>query len=56
MEKQSGRKFLAQEKPVDEELLNNIQMQNMLDAPDLAHLHQALFDKAFEKAFIFPLY
>lgn len=32
-------------KPVDDELHHNIQMHNMLDAPDLAQLHQAVEDR-----------
>lgn len=45
VEKQSGRKYLAQVKPIDDELHNNIQMHYMLDSPELAQLHQAVDDR-----------
>ncbi|KAL3121107.1 hypothetical protein niasHT_005367 [Heterodera trifolii] len=46
IEKSTGRRFLAQRKPMDEELDREIQMHNMLrNSPDLAQLHQVVADE-----------
>jgi hypothetical protein len=45
IERATGRRFLAQRKPLDDELDREIQMHNVLRAsPDLAQLHQVLED------------
>jgi hypothetical protein len=45
IERSTGRRFLAQRKPLDDELERDIQMHNVLRAsPDLAQLHQVIED------------
>uniref|UniRef100_A0A915LS68 Uncharacterized protein n=1 Tax=Meloidogyne javanica TaxID=6303 RepID=A0A915LS68_MELJA len=45
VERSTGRRFLAQRKPLDEELERDIQMHNVLrESPDLAQLHQVLVE------------
>uniref|UniRef100_A0A914I2N6 Uncharacterized protein n=1 Tax=Globodera rostochiensis TaxID=31243 RepID=A0A914I2N6_GLORO len=46
IEKTTGRRFLAQRKPMDKDLDREIQIHNMLrNSPDLAQLHQVLADE-----------
>uniref|UniRef100_A0A183BTP3 Protein kinase domain-containing protein n=1 Tax=Globodera pallida TaxID=36090 RepID=A0A183BTP3_GLOPA len=46
IEKSTGRRFLAQRKPMDKDLDREIQIHNMLrNSPDLAQLHQVLADE-----------
>ncbi|KAF7636564.1 hypothetical protein Mgra_00003955 [Meloidogyne graminicola] len=45
VERSTGRRFLAQRKPLDDELERDIQMHNVLrESPDLAQLHQVLVE------------
>jgi hypothetical protein len=45
VERSTGRRFLAQRKPLDEDLERDIQMHNVLrESPDLAQLHQVLVE------------
>lgn len=45
-DKASGKRFLAQLKPLDENLKSSVKMNNILDAPKfLAELHEAVTDQ-----------
>ncbi|KHN78733.1 Muscle M-line assembly protein unc-89 [Toxocara canis] len=44
-ERESGRRFMAQLRPLDESLARNIQIHNSLDHPNIVQFHQVVMDQ-----------
>lgn len=44
-ERETGRRFLAQLRALDESLARNIQIHNSLDHPNIVQFHQAVVDQ-----------
>lgn len=44
-ERETGKRYLAQLRPLDEALARNIDMHNSLDHPNMVQFHQVIMDQ-----------